>query len=407
MELKSNILMIGTAHISEKSASEVKEVIEREKPKIVAVELCHRRLQVLRDEIQSEIKINDILKGNVYYFLASWLLAYVQNKISSNVGVKPGVEFLAAIEAAEKTGSQLALVDRDIQITLQRFWTKMTFLEKIKMIFALLSAIFEVGKEEIDLDTITQKDVVDQMMQELREFSPRAAEVLVDERDAYIAGNLLKLAEKGKVVAVVGAGHIAGIKRYLDNPELIPKLENLTYLPKKRFNFSSILTWLFILIIAFLLALLLIAGISLQHLLFSIAILFLCQGIFSSLAVILAGGHVYSALVAFSLAWFAFLNPFLAIGWLAGYAEAIMRPPKKEDFNLRKIESLKQLYKNRLFRIILIAALANLGSMLGTLIGAWLMFSYTGVSLETLKDSFWIALSEVFHYFSAAICSFS
>lgn len=398
IERKSNIVIIGTAHISEKSSNEVKEVIEREKPNIVAVELCERRLKVLRDEIQNEVKINDILKGNVYYFLASWLLAYVQNKIGSNVGVKPGAEFLVAIEAAEKVGAELALVDRDIQITLQRFWTKMTFSEKIKMIFSLLSAIFEVGKEEIDLDSITRRDIVDQMMQELREFSPRAAEVLVDERDAYIAGNLLNLAQRGKVVAVVGAGHIPGIKKYLDNPILIPKLENLSILPRKRFNFLSILSWLFIFIIAFLCALLLIAGLSLQHLLLAIAILFLCQGIFSSLAVVLAGGHIYSALVAFFLAWFAFLNPFIAIGWLVGYVEAVKRPPMKEDFNLRKIESLRELYKNRLFRIILIAALANLGSMLGTFIGTWFMFSYTGVSLETLKDSFWIALSKFSHF---------
>lgn len=398
IECKSNIVIIGTAHISEKSSSEVKEVIEREKPNIVAVELCQRRLKVLREEIQTEVKINDILKGNVYYFLASWLLAYVQNKIGSNVGVKPGAEFLAAIEAAEKTGAELALVDRDIQVTLQRFWTKMTFSEKIKMICSLLSAIFEVGKEEIDLDSITRRDIVDQMMQELKEFSPRAAEVLVDERDAYIASNLLNLAQRGKVVAVVGAGHIPGIKRYLDNPELIPKLDNLISLPKKRFNFLSILTWLFIFIIVFSCALLLIAGFSLQHLLLAIAILFLCQGIFSSLAVVLAGGHIYSALVAFFLAWFAFLNPFIAIGWLVGYVEAVKRPPMKEDFNLRKIESLGELYKNRLFRIILIAALANLGSMLGTFIGTWFMFSFTGVSLETLKDSFWIALNKLSHF---------
>jgi pheromone shutdown-related protein TraB len=397
IELKPNIAIIGTAHVSEKSASEVKEVIERERPKVVAVELCHRRLKALRDEAQSEVKINDILKGNAYYFLASWLLAYVQNKIGSNVGVKPGAEFLAAIEAANKIEAELALVDRDIQITLQRFWTKMTFFEKIKMIWALLSAIFEMRNEEIDLDTITQKDAVDQMMQELREFSPSAGEVLVDERDAFIAGNLINLAKKGKVVAVVGAGHIEGIKRYLDNPELIPKLENLVAVPKQRFNLLNILTWLFISIIAFLCALLMMAGVSLQHLLLSITILFLCQGIFSSLAVILAGGHIYSALIAFSLAWFAFLNPFIAVGWLAGYVEAVKRPPRKEDFNFRKIESLVQLYENRLFRIILIAAVANAGSMLGTLIGTWLMFSYTGVSLEALKNSFWIALSKFFH----------
>lgn len=395
--LKSNIIIIGTAHVSEKSAGEVREVIERERPKTVAIELCPSRYKVLREETQREVKINDILKGNTYYFLTSWLMAYVQNKIGSDFGVKPGSEFLAAIEAAEQTGAQLALVDRDIQITLRRFWVKMTLAEKLKMIWALLGAVFGLGEEEIDLETITKEDVVDQMMRELREYSPRAAEVLVDERDAYIAGNLLNLARNGKVVAAVGAGHREGIKKYLNNPESIPKLEDLTLVPKPRFNVISILSWLFILIVLFLFGLLLIAGISLQHLLLSIAILFLCQGVFSALAVILAGGHPFSALVAFCLAWFAFLNPFIAIGWLAGYIEAIKRPPRREDFNLKKVESLRQMYENRLFRIVLVAAVANVGSMIGTVVGAWLMFSYTGVSLELLKNSFWSAINGGLH----------
>lgn len=397
-KLKSNIIIIGTAHVSEKSAAEVGEVIDRERPNAVAVELCKGRYKALREEPQSEIKVNEMLKGsNTYYFLTSWLLAYVQNKIGSDYGVKPGSEFLAAIDTAEKTGAQLALVDRDIQITLRRFWAKMTFIEKLKMIWALLTAIFGIDEEEIDLDNITNKDIVDQMVQELRAYSPHAAEVLIDERDAYIAGNLLNLARNGKVVAVVGAGHREGIKKYLDKPDSIPKLETLTTIPKSRFSIINILTSLFILIVIALLAMLLIAGVSLQHLLLAIGILFLCQGIFSGLAVILARGHPYSVLTAFSLAWFAFLNPFIAVGWLVGYVEALKHPPQKEDFNLRKIETFQQMFENRLFRIVLIAALANVGSMIGTFIGAGLMVSYTGVSLELLKNSFWTAITNVLH----------
>ena len=186
----SKIVLIGTAHVSEKSVSEVKAAIRNLKPDIVAVELCRGRYDSLKGNIQEgQIPIKDILsEGKMYYFLIQWLLAYMQKKIGEDMGVKPGAGMLSAIEEAETIGANVALIDRDIQVTLQRFMGKMKFTEKIRMISSLIGGVIGIGKgAEIDIDKITEQDVVTALVNELRGFAPTAAEVLIDERDAYLA----------------------------------------------------------------------------------------------------------------------------------------------------------------------------------------------------------------------------
>lgn len=387
----SRIILVGTAHVSEKSVAEVNEVIDREKPDIVAVELCKGRYKALKGEDEvKEINIKEMLSGGkFYYFLLNWLLAYVQKKIGSDTGVKPGAEMLSAIEKAEKSGARVALIDRDIQVTLGRFWNKMSFLEKIKLFGSLVAATLGFGTKEIDMDTVTQEDVVTQLVSELRKVAPSAASVLLDERDIFMAKNLIDLSREGKVVAVVGAGHREGIQRYLNAPETIPPVEGLDTVPKKRFSLFKIATVAVIAMVVGLIALLLFQDkISLTVLLTALMYLFIVQGVLSAVGVLIARGHPLSALTAFSLAWFGFLHPFLAIGWLAGIVEAHFRPPTTDDIKtIMKAETMKELMQNKLFRLILVAGLANLGSMVGTFVAIPIMVHYLNIPnpLEILK----------------------
>ncbi|CAD7773705.1 MAG: TraB family protein [Candidatus Methanoperedenaceae archaeon GB50] len=378
---RRGILVIGTAHVSQKSIDEVNEIIEKVRPDIVAIELCQARYRALRGEEETrEIPVRELLSGDKFYhFMIHWLLSYVQKKIGTEMGVEPGTEMLSAIEKAEEIGAQIALVDRDIQITLQRFWSKMKLFEKIKMIFALITATLGIGGgEKIDVENITEGDMVTQLVEELRRYTPSAAEVLIDERDAYIAKNLIELSQQGCVVAVVGAGHRAGIQKYLEDPRELPNIETLTTVERKRFNILKITTTLMIGIAILLLASMILFGeISPATMITALAYLFITQGILSATGVIIARGHPLSALTAFSLAWFGFINPFLAIGWIAGLVEAYFRPPTHDDFkNLTHAENFKELMQNKLFRIILVAALANIGSMLGTFVAIPLLVSY-------------------------------
>jgi len=387
------IVLVGTAHVSEKSISEVNEVIEREKPDIVAVELDQARYRALKGEEEvREINVRELLsEGKFHYFLLHWFLAYIQKKIGTDAGVRPGAEMLSAIEKAEKIGARVALIDRDIQLTLARFWNKMSFFEKLKLFVSLFAASLGIGTQEIDLDTVTNEDVVTQLVAELRKVAPGAASVLIDERDAFMAKNLLEISREGNVVAVVGAGHREGIQKYLDRPESIPPTGELAALPKKGFNWFKAATIAVILMIAGMLALLVYSGgVSLSTLLTAMLYLFVTQGILSAVGVLVARGHPLSAFTAFGLAWFGFLHPFLAIGWLAGIVEAHFRPPTTEDFRtIMKVDTMKELMQNRLFRIILVAGLANLGSMIGTFVAIPIMVHYLNIPnpLQILKTA--------------------
>lgn len=416
----NNIILVGTGHILEKSVREVEEVIEREKPDIVAVELCQSRYEALKGNI-GDFSVKDAIEGGKpFLMLTHWLLAYIQKRMGSELGIEPGAEMMAAIKKAEALGCKVALVDRPIQITMQRFWKKMKFLEKIKMLFSIIFAIANMGgigrkkklidkdNREIDLERITDEDVVTELIEELRQFSPGAATALLDERDAYIAGSLLELQsraqaqapahtshtlssttdtgdKKKKIVAVVGAGHVMGIKRLLSHPELIPPREELCSLPASRLSMKNLLgIGLSVVIIAILLVILF-SGIPLNTLLRALFWWFIINGSLSATGVVVARGHPLSALTAFAMAPLTSLSPFLAAGWFAGLMEARLRRPIAEDAkSILNVESLRDLMSNSVFKIILVAACANIGSMIGTFLGAYVVFHTVGLNIHQI-----------------------
>ncbi|MHC1575100.1 MAG: TraB/GumN family protein [Candidatus Methanogasteraceae archaeon] len=382
---KPEIILIGTAHVSNKSVEEVKETIARERPDIVAIELCPGRFAALKGET-SDLSAKDILKGgNMTLFIVHSLLAYMQNKIGSEMDVKPGSEMIAAIDAAEGLGLEIALVDRDINVTLQRFIGKMGFFEKLKMLSALVGSLVGFGGTEIDIENITEEDIVTQLISELKQFSPTTASVLIEERDAFIAKNLLRIKEKGRVVAIVGAGHRSGITEYLKHPETLPEIGELLEIPKKRFNFGKIIGFGMILLVLAVFALILMTA-PLDVLFVAFGYWFLINGILSGLGALIARGHLYSILTAFSVAWLTSLNPMIAAGWFAGAVEAKMRKPTPEDLQtISKAETLQELMGNDLFRVILVAALANLGSIVGTWVGAYVVLQVSGIDIDMIK----------------------
>ncbi len=381
------IVIVGTAHVSEKSVQEVVGRIEELRPDIVAVELCPARYRAITgQEDEREIKISELLSGGkLYLLLVQWFLAYIQRKMGEEMGVKPGSEMLAAIEAAKKVGARVALVDRDISITIQRFWSAMSFLDKFRLVWSLLPAAFGRGEEEIDIDSITQADIVSQMISEFRKISPGAANVLVDERDAFLARNLFLLSKQGRVLAVVGAGHREGITRHLEHPEKIPAMQELNEKPGRKITLVKVLGVVFSLLILATVALVLITAQSSQSMLEALLIWFVFTGGLSALGVLLARGHPLSALTALMVAWMTTLNPFVAAGWFAGMVEAWKIKPTVTDLkSLASADSFSQMLENRLFKVIWVAALSNLGAMAGTFAGIYLIWKTMGLDIEAL-----------------------
>jgi len=382
-ELTDNleITIIGTAHVSEKSIREVQQAIETQKPDVVAVELCANRYNALISSETSEVSVKDILaSGKVYHFLVHWLLAYVQNKIGEDVNVKPGSDMLAAIECAQNVGAKVALVDRDISVTIGRFWSKMSIFEKFKMLKALLDIIR--SDDQIEVDEITDDDVIAQLIQELRQFSPNAASVLVDERDAYIAGSLLRL--RGRVLAVVGAGHKDGIQKYLDNPARILPLDSINKVPTKRYSSIKIVGIVFLAIICALFALLFTSGVPFNQLIIALGCWFLLHSTLAATCATLSKSHPLAVITSACYAGFSpFIPiPFLKVGVIAGIIEAGKRPPTTADFKgLTRVGSVRELFSNKLFRILMNVAFINIGSSVATFIAVLVIFPMTGVNI--------------------------
>ncbi|WP_343044091.1 TraB/GumN family protein [Methanolobus zinderi] len=391
--IPSQIIIVGTAHVSEKSVREVISTIEREKPDIVAVELCKARYDSLKGNVENtDIPVKDLLReGKVYFYIVHMLLAHVQKKFADEMGIQPGAEMISAMDAAEENGARILLIDRNVQVTLQRFWSKMGFVEKLKMLGGLIAAVLGIGgTKDIDMDTITNQDIVSMLVEEFRETSPNAVKVLIDERDAYMARNLLRAASGGgkKIVAVVGAGHRAGIQKYIENPDTLPKIEYATEAPKKRFSIMKVFGFVIVGIALATFALLILSGVPLETMMLAFAWWFVINGVLSAAGAILARGHPYSVITAFSVAWLTSLNPMMAAGWFAGLTEAKYRNPTTDDFKgMVDIESTEDMMKNNLFRVIMVAALANLGSMIGTFLGVYVMLEVTGINPQEIIQS--------------------
>jgi pheromone shutdown-related protein TraB len=377
------IKIIGTAHVSQQSIDEVKAAIEDFRPDIVAVELDQARFAGLRKESKAP-SVDEILEvKNFNSLLVQWLLAYLQRKIGIDVGVEPGAEMKAAIDEAESRGIQIGLVDRDIRLTLLRFWNSMGVFEKIKMIWALIISVAEVDEaEDLDIESLKQQNVIDMVMEEFRKFSPNGARALIDERDAYIAHQLILLrAQKpdARILAVVGAGHRQGITSYLDKPLSLPPFDELTRQPAS-FPWARIFGFAVTGLFAFLLAAIAFSGVGLNVLLYAFLFWVLIHGVLAAAGTLVAGGHPYSALTAFGVAWMTSLNPLLHSGWIAAFVEARVRKPPISDFRkIYEAESLGEMAKVPLFKVVLVAALTNLGSLIGTVVYFFAVFPVLGI----------------------------
>ncbi len=381
-KISDNIILIGTAHISEESVLEVRRAIETYKPDIVAVELCQRRYDSIskKDKWENTPVTALIKSNNAYFMLAQTFLASIQRKLGEEYGVEPGSEMIAAMQEAEKNHLPVALVDRDITVTLKRAWRMMGIREKFRVVWEFLKAMIgydEEELEELDLKELMKQDVLSQMMEEFSKIAPSASKVLISERDHYIAQKIYEESKKGKVVAVVGAGHLNGIKKYLQGEKLDANLHELEQVPKKRFSLVKVVEVAIPVIFFGLIAWIIYStGFDPWNKIKDIFLIwFLIHGILSGIGVAIARGHPLSILTAFVAAPFTSLEPFFAPGWFAGLVEAKLRKPVIKDFQeLSKIESVRGFLKNKVIRLLMVVALGNLGSIIGTIIALpWIL----------------------------------
>ncbi len=367
-------ILVGTAHVSRRSVEEVREVILAEEPDRVCVEIDETRLNsLIKKQSWQNLNIGQVLRERKgFLLLANLVLSSFQRRLGLEMGVSPGEEMLTAVKICEEQGIAFSLCDRDIQVTLRRAWSLSSFWGKNKMLAAMLSSIFT--REKLDAEEIERlkaKSTFQNMMDELASFLPSVKEVLIDERDRYLATRINNAAGN-KIVAVIGAGHVEGIIESLKGLEA-GTLENdtssLETIPPRK-KISRILPYLVPAIIAGLI----VAGFFRSGWQLSLSMMWkwiLVNGTLSAIGSLLALAHPITIAAAFIGAPITSLNPTIGVGLLTGIVEATLRKPRVTDFeNLPEdLLSFRGFFRNRITHILLVFLFSSIGSSLGTFIG--------------------------------------
>lgn len=378
-------ILIGTAHVSAQSIEEVNAAIKSNMPDNVAIELDENRLASIKDpERWKKMDIVQVLKNKMgFLMLANIILSGYQKRMGEGSGVKPGQEMAEAIKTAEELNIPQTMVDRPIGVTLKRAWSKNSLWGKCRLLAILLGTAFFSDDEDSSpekIEELKKSNEMDAMMKELSSYLPVVKEVLIDERDRYLASKIWEC--KGqKVLAVLGAGHLPGVMAYLEklaSNKADSDCSDIDKVPAKG-PASKIAVWAIpALIIALIASGFYFGGKSKGWDMLSAWVLW--NGTLAGLGAIIALAHPLVVIISVVGAPLTSLCPFVGIGLLSGLLQALLKKPSVADMeNLHQdASSFKGFYKNRILRVLLVFLLSSLGSSIGTFAaGASLLASVT------------------------------
>lgn len=367
----SEIIILGTAHISQKSVEAVHDIIEKEKPDTVCVELCNSRMASIQDaEHWKKLDIFKVFKERkMYLLLASLILSSFQKKLGKGM-IKPGDELRAAMDDGKKIGAKVVPVDREIQTTLKRSWGNVGFFSKMYLLSALITSL--LVKEEVTPEKIEELKSDDALKDLFSQLPPRynsIKEVIIDERDKYLAENIRRQAkDQKKVFAVVGAGHLEGIMKHITEDQ---NIDHLDVIPVAGLWSKLQIAILPVFILVLMAATFYFSGVAAgTDLLVQWIII---KGTLAALGALVALAHPVSIILAFIAAPIGNFNPIIKPGWLAALTEIWMKKPLVEDFEriADDSEHFTGFWKNRVLKIFLVLLLPQIGSSIGTFLVTW------------------------------------
>ena len=361
------ILLIATAHVSKESVELVKQVIEEERPDSVCIELDEGRYQNIKNpKAWENTDIIKVIKSKrVGFLLANLALGSYQKRIAQKLDTPVGGEMLQGIKSAEETGAELVLADRSIQTTFLRIWRKLSLIEKAKLITSFIIPGDDDDDEltDSDLQELLQKDMLESALSDMRKEFPKIGDILVSERDQFLAAKI-KAAPGKKVVAVLGGAHVPGVTEEIHKKQ---DIESINVVPPKK-KIGKVIGWAIPAVILFLI--LYAFAMNFETGMQQLSSWVLWNGALAALFTALFLGHPLSILTAFVAAPITSLNPMLACGWFAGLVQATVKKPTVQDvMNVHTdIFSLKGLYRNRFLKALMIVVFANIGSSIGTFV---------------------------------------
>ena len=370
------IILIGTAHISQESVDTVITAIDKNLPDTVCVELDQQRYQSLINQKGWEsLDLKDVIKKKqLPFLLANLALSSYQKRMGLQTGVKPGAELAAAAQTAEERGMEVELVDRNIRTTLLRVWRKTGLWNKMKVMTALFGSLFEKQElDEAELAKLRESDTLSSMLDEMGKLLPSVKQILVDERDVHMAYHI-RMAPGEKILAVVGAAHLPGIIKQLQGEEIsADTISEITTIPEKT-TCSRMIPWL----IPSIVIALFIGGFffgNRDQLANAATAWVLANGVLSAIGALLAWGHPVTIISAFIAAPLTSLNPTIGAGFVTGLVQALVAPPTVRDMEHvgDDLITIKGWWNNRLARVLLVFLFSSIGSAIGTFVAlGWL-----------------------------------
>lgn len=378
---EGKITLLGTAHVSRASADKVRELLHTGEYDAVAVELCPSRYNAIIDpDTLANMDLFKVLQeGKGTMVIANLALGAYQQRLAEQFGIEPGEEQRAAVKYALDNQSPVLLIDREIGVTLKRVASNVPWWQRLNLFAGLLiSMISKDDVDEAEVERLKEGDILETTFAEFAEDRKDLYLPLIDERDRYMAARLVDdmQAEGHKnILAVVGAGHMQGIKSYLqqgiDNPkQMVSELDSLPA-PKK---WPKFIPWI---IVALILSGFAIGFSRSNELGWNLVIDWvLINGGLSALGALLAGAHPLTTIAAFLAAPLTSLNPTVGAGMATAAVEIYLRKPRVGDFSKLRHDTthLKGWWQNRVSRTLLVFLFSTLGSAVGTYVAGFKIF---------------------------------
>ena len=377
----TEVVLLGTAHVSRSSADAVRAMLDNEAFDAVAVELCPSRQQALFDpDHLSRLDLFRVMReGRVPMVMASLALGAYQQRLAEQFDIEPGAEMKAAIESARHHHRAVWLIDREIGTTLKRVYRNVSFWRRLSLIGGLIASVMSKEKvEEADIERLKEGDILETTFTEFAEQAEELYLPLIDERDRFMAARLKEEIAAGdaqRVLAVVGAGHLKGIANYLQVADDTPAAtrQALEQLPRPS-RWPRLIPWM--------VAMLVVLGFAIgfresRELGWQlVADWVLINGGLAGLGALLARAHPLTILSAVFGAPLTSLNPAIGAGMVAAAVETWLRKPNMGDFAELKHATtrLSGWWSNRVARILMVFLLTTVGSAAGTYLAGFRIF---------------------------------
>lgn len=378
----TRVRLLGTAHVSRASATAVRDEIATGDYDVVAIELCANRHRGMIDpDALGRMNLFEVIRaGKAPMVTAMLAMGAFQQRIAEQFGIEPGAEMRAAIDGADARGLRLELIDRDIGITLRRIYANVPWYKRLYLFSGLFASVVVDDKiPEEDIEALKEGDLLESTFAQFADAAGPIYAPLIDERDQYMAVRLLDIADERPehILAVVGAGHLKGIERYLNEgfAARSTRVAELERIPPSRRWYKAV-PWVIValVMVGFALGFARSPALGLRLVVEWVLI----NGGLSALGCLIAGAHPLTTLAGFVAAPLTSLNPTVGAGMVTALVEAAIRKPTVADFgSLRKdTTSVRGWRQNRVARTFLVFFLSTLGSAIGTYVAGFRIFDH-------------------------------